>query len=107
MTAHHLKTWPEFYEAVICGRKTVEVRKDDRSFALGDTLVLHEWDPAIEAETGRWTLRLVTHVLRGWGVEQGYVALSITDRLTALEMKLELEQNVKGPSRDHEVSGPE
>jgi hypothetical protein len=82
---HHLKTVPPFYEEVVSGRKTVEVRKDDRDFQAGDTLVLHEYDRRTQRETGRWTTRLVTHVLRGWGVEDGYVAMSITDRLTALD----------------------
>lgn len=42
---HHLKTWPEPYQAVADGRKRHEVRVDDRGFAVGDELVLKEWDP--------------------------------------------------------------
>jgi hypothetical protein len=82
---HDLKTWPDLYAEVESGRKTVDVRKDDRGFDVGHTLVLREYDPSTESYTGRWTLRLVTHVLRGWGVQEGYVAMSITDRLTALD----------------------
>lgn len=42
---HHLKTWPEPFQAVIDGRKRHEVRVDDRGFAVGDVLTLKEWDP--------------------------------------------------------------
>jgi hypothetical protein len=43
---HDLKTWPEFFDAVDRGEKTFEVRRDDRGFQVGDTLVLERWQPA-------------------------------------------------------------
>lgn len=42
---HELKTWPEFFEAVERGDKTFEVRRDDRGFCVGDTLVLQRFQP--------------------------------------------------------------
>lgn len=46
MPVHYLKIYPEYFEAVISGQKTVELRReDDRQFAVGDVLVLREWDP--------------------------------------------------------------
>lgn len=50
---HVLKTWPKYFEAVYFGEKTFEVRKNDRNFQIGDTLVLREWDPETEGYTGR------------------------------------------------------
>ena len=47
-TTHHLKTWPEPYDAVEQGLKTWEYRKNDRGFRIGDFLALEWWDPAIE-----------------------------------------------------------
>src|SRR5690348_13292378 len=41
---HVLKVWPDFYAAIASGRKTFEIRKDDRDFAEGDRLLLREWD---------------------------------------------------------------
>ena len=48
---HRLKIMPEFFRAVTDGRKTFELRKDDRGFSVGDHLVLAEWDG--EDFTGR------------------------------------------------------
>lgn len=42
---HELKILPPYFEAVIEGRKTFEIRKDDRGFQAGDTVTLREYDP--------------------------------------------------------------
>lgn len=42
---HELKTWPEYFKEVKSGRKTFEVRKNDRDFCEGDILHLNEWEP--------------------------------------------------------------
>lgn len=67
---------PEFYEAVINGRKTFELRKDDRSFSVGDILVLCEWNG--REFTGREYRCGVKYLLRDYiGLEPGYAILSI------------------------------
>jgi hypothetical protein len=43
---HELKCWPPYFERLLDGSKTFEVRKDDRGYQTGDWLVLREWDPA-------------------------------------------------------------
>jgi hypothetical protein len=43
---HELKIWPHFYEPVSQGKKTFEVRNNDRGFNAGDTVILKEWDPS-------------------------------------------------------------
>lgn len=42
---HDLKCWREFFDAIERGDKTFEIRKDDRGFAVGDTLRLWRWCP--------------------------------------------------------------
>ena len=46
-TTHNLKCWPEPFAAVANGIKTFEVRRDDRPYAVGDTLILREWCPGL------------------------------------------------------------
>ena len=76
---HQLKTWPSYFREVRSGRKQCEVRKDDRAFEVGHILELCEWDNETGNYTGRSCGAVVTHILRGghFGVEQGYVVMSI------------------------------
>ena len=43
---HRLKTWPESFEAIRAHKKTFDVRRADRDFREGDTLVLREFVPS-------------------------------------------------------------
>jgi len=52
MKVHELKSWPAEFAAVAEGRKTFEIRKDDRGFEPGDIVVLREYLPG-ESMTGR------------------------------------------------------
>lgn len=63
MTEHRLKVWPEYFRALELDQKTFEVRRDDRvpKYAVGDTLVLCEWNPTGEAFTSRELRRTVTY----------------------------------------------
>lgn len=75
---HELKTWPEFFAPLACGDKTAELRRDDRPYAVGDTLRLREWDPKREMYTGFVLSRLVTSVLRNIpGLKRGFCLISV------------------------------
>jgi len=79
---HTLKCWPEWFAALAAGTKTLELRPDDRGYAVGDTLLLREWDPTTAAYTARALTATVTHVLRdpdGRWLQPGVVALSLAD----------------------------
>jgi Domain of unknown function (DUF3850) len=75
---HELKCWPVFFNKVLSGEKTFEVRRDDRTppFAVGDVLRLCEWDPTLGLYTGASLDLPVTYVLRGdGGVAPGFVVM--------------------------------
>ena len=61
---HELKTWPAYFAAVLDGRKTFEIRKDDRYFQPGDVLKLREWNQAGEEYTGGFSPRDLRHRFR-------------------------------------------
>lgn len=81
---HILKTWPAPFGAVWDGAKACEIRKDDRGYSVGDTLVLREFDPAApggdpERYSGREIGATVTWLARGpeWGLPEGMVVMSL------------------------------
>lgn len=62
---HVLKIEPQFFEAVIDGKKTFEVRQNDRNFRVGDYLLLKELnDTRQRIYTGRTALLRVTYILK-------------------------------------------
>ncbi|MGL5925556.1 ASCH/PUA domain-containing protein [Chroococcidiopsis sp.] len=75
---HELKTHPEAFQAVEYGVKMAEFRKNDRDFAVGDILILRDYDPKTEQYSGKFIKRLVTHIQTGYGIPDGYVMLSMS-----------------------------
>ena len=79
MTAHNLKIYPEYYEAVTSGAKTFELRFNDRNYHVGDTLRLREYVPHTQTYTSRETTVTVTYILESvTGLQDGYCILGIT-----------------------------
>lgn len=89
MSEHTLKTLERYWDAVADGRKTFEVRKNDRAFQTGDILVLEKWD-----NDGRYYLtepgdafepmklrKRITYLLQGgqFGIKPGYCVLGLAD----------------------------
>lgn len=106
-TTHELRTWPAFFQAVWDGRKTFEVRYDDRGYQRGDTVILREWDrdagctcpdhrphgSTCEKYTGRTVTAMIGHVLASMPAKgaqraffgNGWVVFSLCDPVTATE----------------------
>lgn len=62
-TAHRLKCWPEFFDPIRRGQKTHDLRRaDDRTFAVGDKILLEEYDPGSRAYTGRSVIVRITYI---------------------------------------------
>lgn len=88
MKTHDLKTDPAMFEDLVAGRKTFEIRRNDRGFQVGDRLNLHKTvhtgvqmqngEPLVF--TGETITRTITHVLTGgnYGVILGWVVLSLS-----------------------------
>lgn len=82
MAIHELKVWTAYVEALQTGDKPFEVRRDDRGFQKGDTLILKEFDPQTQ-QYGPWSAAyLITYVLGGgrFGIEPGFAVLGLAER---------------------------
>ena len=84
MTKHSVKISPAYFDAVKNGLKTFEVRRLDRDYKIGDTLVLSEWLPGTYEKgeySGRWVrvtiLYILTHDQFPDGIKEGYGVLGI------------------------------
>lgn len=87
---HELKTDPEVFAAVLAGRKTHEIRFNDRGFQVGDELLLRETahsgaEMAARPEipliyTDRTVRRTISHIQTGYGLADGWCILSFARR---------------------------
>ena len=76
---HALKTWPEYYKAIIDGTKTFEVRVNDRDYRVGDVLVLQEYIPG-EGYTREMISKVISYILDNpQFVKEGYVVMGLHD----------------------------
>ncbi len=58
------KVWPEYFQKIIDGDKTFELRLADFKCSPGDILILREWDPKTKKYTGRIIEKKVTYVIK-------------------------------------------
>lgn len=56
------KILSEYFDTILSGKKTWELRLGDMEVAEGDTLVLQEWNPEKKEYTGREILKEVSYV---------------------------------------------
>jgi hypothetical protein len=60
---HKVRSWPQFFEAMLSGAKTHEVRRlTDRDYRVGDRLRLQEYDPVTETYSGRELVVQITYM---------------------------------------------
>lgn len=77
---HELKTSLGYFDRIASGAKTLELRKGDRCFSVGDILHLRELDQRSYRYTGRSVHVQVTDLVtssEGPWLSEGYVAMSI------------------------------
>lgn len=77
---HELKIAPGYFRAVLEHKKTFEVRKNDRPFAVGDSVCLREYDPLFDTYTGRVWYGDITYILDDHlYCKKGYIIFSIVE----------------------------
>lgn len=77
---HELKTWPLYFQAVVRGEKTFEIRRNDRDFTVGDVVRLREFGLHVSDPDGRYTGAICERrIVYKTGFEQkpGYVVLGL------------------------------
>ena len=118
MSDFTLKTDPAVFQDVLDGKKTFEIRFNDRGYQVGDLIVLketkftgqqmREGSPLIY--TGREMQKQISYILSGYGLQDGWVILGITDfdhqqaKIEKLENELSTTKQVLGNVIDMEVA---
>lgn len=81
---HYLKTWPEYFSALKDGRKTFELRYNDRQYNIGDIIVCQEYDNDKKQYTGEelyFTINYKTcwndDIIMGNALKVGYCILGL------------------------------
>ncbi len=86
---HELKTWPQYFDVILSGEKTFEVRRDDRGFQRGDIVELQKCEKKLIGGYEviadiRGQAMYVKRFRIGWiltggqfGIEPGYVVFSL------------------------------
>lgn len=81
---HDVKLGTTFFDDVKTGRKTFELRKNDRGYKEGDTIVLHEYKDG--TTTGRTITKKIVYILEdSTGLEDGYCILGLGEAAETLQ----------------------
>ena len=84
MRVHNLKILSDYADAIVAGDKTFEIRENDRGFQKGDFIKFLATDRmGINNYSHLINNKLyeITFVLNRWGIENGYVALAIKEKV--------------------------
>lgn len=102
---HDLKCVSPWFDDVLSGNKTFELRNNDRGYHVGDTLRLHEWDDDANRYTGRGIERTVSFVLEGTAhLTTGYAALGLKSDASEVDG---LREQCSGAGKEMEVMAKE
>lgn len=78
-TVHEVKTSPTFFQAAMSGKKRFELRKNDRGYHVGDTLIQKEFKD--NAYTGYELTQEIVYVLEDFtGLEEGFCILGVENK---------------------------
>lgn len=85
MKTHKLKIKDRYFREVVSGRKTFELRKDDRGYEVGDEIVfdivpddpVSEGKIPVSVSCGNWKITYILRDCPEYGLAPGYCILSI------------------------------
>ena len=83
---HHLKLNEQFCNDVLSGKKSFEIRLNDRNYQVGDHVIFHAVH-SIDEDGVVWFANHeindkeyeITYILSGWGLKDGYVAFTVKE----------------------------
>ena len=71
---HELKIQPKYFETILSREKTFEIRKNDRGFEVGDTVVLKEYTDK-KGYTGNYAKGKILF-MTDFNQKRGYIVFS-------------------------------
>lgn len=82
MKTHELKIERKYFDAILNGTKTFELRINDRDFKKWDVLILKEYDPELKKYTSEEIGCYVTYITYGpsFGLQEGFCCMAIKIR---------------------------
>ena len=87
---HELKSWSMFYCDIISGCRTSDIRLNDRRYAVGDFMFLHDFDPVKQTYTGRNQTVEITYLQNNKSNPCAISNLALSDDYVVLSIKLAL-----------------
>ena len=79
MQTHYIKLNQNFAEAIRCGDKTFEIRKNDRGYQKGDRVIFQAVNNeglTVSDPINREVYE-ISYLLHGWGLQDGFCVFSI------------------------------
>lgn len=83
MATHYLKCWEMYFDPIAEGRKTFEIRKNDRDYQTGDVLVLRccENEPPHVLTNPERVLAFRVSYVTSFGMMKGWVCMGLGEKL--------------------------
>ncbi len=89
---HTVKSWSMFFSDILSGDRTSDIRLNDRRYAVGDTMLLCEFDPVKGEYTGREQVVTITYMQQNKSNPCAISRDALRDDYAVLSIKVEKTQ---------------
>jgi hypothetical protein len=110
MATHTFKTTQPYFQQILDGTKTAELRENDRNYQVGDTLILQEYDPVLDLLLSTDPIVLeVTCITQSFHLRENCVMLSFVQKFCRTRFARDMAEisrmvgKSKNPKEDKEV----